>query len=337
MNLIDYSIFYKRKYLTPDELPKDSYDVFISAFNDSERVKSVFEKVQASSKHWLILPEYQYTPAEYPVTGIIYISPINKTEDEAIFSFIDSLGIDFTKSKICIDITGFVRPHLVYLVRYFIDLPIDKVDFIYTDPVTYVKKENTPFSDEYVEVRQIAGCQGLHNPETSNDFLIIGSGYDNRRISDIAKHKDKTIKVQVFGFPSLQPDMYQENILKAYLAEEASADGRQSLIDPDYTIFAPANDPFITANLLQSFISKENIKQQITNLYLSPMATKAQTLGFALFYVTECLEYPVSMIFPFCNHYSRETTKGISKIWKYTLEFNELRKAQFKKNSCFVI
>lgn len=325
MNPIDYSILYKRRYDSLEELTSINYDLFLSVFNDSERVKRVYDKVPASKKHWLILPEYNYDSDEYPSEQSLYVPDEYTSESDVILDFLNWVNVDYHSDSICIDITGFVRPHLIFLIRYLMTTEISKVDFLYTDPIRYVKKENTEFSDNYVAVRQIAGCEGKHNPETNNDFLIIGSGYDNQRITDVAKNKADTKKVQLFGFPSLQPDMYQENIMRAYRAEEASADGRQKFIDPDYTLFAPANDPFITASLLQNFVKKEEQRKNITNLYLSPLSTKAQTLGFALFYIAECLNKPVSIIFPICEHYSKETTEGIAKIWRYTVDFDYLR------------
>lgn len=325
MSPIDYSILYKRKYNSVTELADKHYDIFLSVYNDSERVKSVYSHLSATRKHWLILPEYKYSLDEYPSNQSLFAPEVNSTEADAILNFLDWAGVNYQSDNLCIDITGFVRPHLIFLIRYLITTPIKNVDFVYADPISYVKKENTKFSDDYVEVRQIAGCEGKHNPETNNDFLIIGSGYDDRRITDVAKNKADTKKVQIFGFPSLQPDMFQENIMRAYRSEEASSDGRQKFIDPDYTVFAPANDPFVTACLLQEFLNKEDRRKRITNLYLSPLATKAQTLGFALYYVAECIDKPVSIIFPICGHYSRETTEGVAKIWKYTVDFDYLR------------
>ncbi|MDB2463120.1 hypothetical protein N9W61_03370 [Algibacter sp.] len=198
---------------------------------------------------------------------------------------------------------------------------IKKINIIYSDPETYIKKENTNFSDSFLDVKQIVGCQGNHNPNTDNDVLIIGAGYDDKRISDVAINKANAMKIQVFGFPSLQPDMFQENILRAYKAEESSMVGDLSFIDSNHSIFAPANDPFITAQLISEFVKKENERKEISNLYLSPLATKSQALGFTLFYVFECLDKPVSIIFPYYERYTRETSKGIAKIWLYTLEF----------------
>lgn len=322
--MVDYTINYKSKYESVDLFSESGeYDIFMSAYNDSERVKIVFNKVKAKECHWLIFPEYHYSPEEYPgksAKNKVFSFEQGAEESEIIRSYFNAQKIT-DNTRLCIDITGFIRPHLVFLLRYLKELQLKRVDFIYTDPDSYVKKEDTSFTLDYVDVRSINGCEGMHNPDTSNDLLVIGSGYDDKRIADVSRNKANARKVQLFGFPSLQPDMYQENVIKAYKAEEASTGGERNFIDSTTSIFAPANDPFVTAQNLQVFINAENNKRVITNLYLSPLSTKAQTLGFALYYITECLQEAVSMIFPYCSGYTRETTKGISKIWKYTVEF----------------
>ncbi len=149
--------------------------------------------------------------------------------------------------------------------------------------------------------------------------MIIGSGYDHKLINSVSEDKEHAKKIQLFGFPSLQPDMYQENILRSYKAEESI--GGKQFLDVNSSYFAPANDPFLTAQTLRECIDKENKYKSITNLYLSPLSTKAQTLGFALYYIKERINQPCSVIFPFCTQYTRETSVGISKVWKYTIEF----------------
>ncbi len=327
----DFAFFYKSKYNTADDLKQSKkYDLFLSAYNDSERVKTVFTEIDSILKHWIVFPQYLYEPSELPTIvdsgeALFTFDPA-LNEGQIIRDYLKQSSIDFTNIKnICIDITGFIRPHLIFLIRYFSVIDVKSIDFIYTDPVKYIKKEQTDFSSEYTDVRQIDGCQGIHNPDTNNDYLIIGAGYDNLRITDVSKSKANSKKVQLFGFPSLQPDMYQENILKAYISEEATSNGRESFIDPDSTIFAPANDPFVTANIIKQFVTKENKRKAMTNLYFCPLSTKAQTLGMALYFVTNCLEENVSIIFPICKQYSRETTEGIAKIWKYTVDFSQLK------------
>jgi hypothetical protein len=322
---MDFTNFYKKKYYEVSDFASgNSYDVFVSAFNDSLRVKEVFEKASASEKHWLVFSEYKYEPSEIPTEGSsvrVFDCRIDSeisSEGELIRRYCKESGLS-PSSKICIDITGFIRPHLLFIVRYLAEMKFDQIDFIYTDPIAYKAKENTSFSLDYIDVRQVDGFMGDHNPDSSNDYLIIGAGYDDQRITDVAKKKSNSKKIQLFGFPSLQADMFQENILKAYKAEEASSSGRENFIDGSSTLFAPANDPFVTASVIKEFIDNESKRKPITNIYLCPLSTKAQTLGFVLFYLAEGRRKEMSIIFPFCDKYSRETTEGISKIWKYTV------------------
>lgn len=322
---IDYTINFKSSFKDVKDFATNSnYDLFLSSFNDSERVKSVFNGVNSKSKHWLVFPEYQYSKEELPPKSDGYeIFEFSGLEGESdiIREYFKTSIID-ASLDVCIDITGFIRPHLIFLLRYLKAQKFKKIDFVYTDPISYKKKENTEFALDYVDVRSVNGCEGMHNPDTSNDLLIIGSGYDEKRIADVSKSKGNARKVQVFGFPSLQPDMYQENILKAYKAEESSTGGEGRFIEKNTTILSPANNPFVTAQKLSEFYKSENRKKEVTNLYLSPLSTKAQTLGFALFYVSECIGTPTSIIFPYCSSYSRETTIGVSKVWRYTVEFD---------------
>lgn len=293
-----------------------SYDLFISAYNDSERVRKVFDIIPAQTKHWILLPEYNYSEAEGPSDSKSFRYESGVTEADVIVDYLNTLG-DISKLRLCVDTTGFMRPHLIFLLRYFVIKDVKLFDAIYSDPIAYAKKEKTTFTKTLVEsVRQVAGCEGQHDPDTSNDVLIIGSGYDHQLIASVAESKANSRKIQVFGFPSLQPDMYQENLLRAYRAQESI--GGKSFTESQ-VLFAPANDPFVTASVVQEYVNLENSRKRITNLYLSPLATKAQTLGFALYFVWECLNKPVSIIFPFCKEYSRETSLGVARVWKYTI------------------
>ena len=74
------------------------------------------------------------------------------------------------------------------------------------------------------------------------------------------------------------------------------------------------------ATELSNIFQKEREKKGIINTYLCPLATKPQALGFTLFYLTECQNEAVSIIYPFCRSHAKETSVGISKISKYTLE-----------------
>jgi len=323
---MDYSFFYKIKIDNVDEnaiFKNFEYDLFISAYNECERVNFVFDNVNAKLKHWLVFPEYNFKPLELAkLKDVFYNFSDSKLDEAEIIKFYFEKEREHFEglNKVCIDITGFLRPYLVFLLIFLKKQGVKNIDFTYSEPKNYIKKENTLFSDEFIEIREIRGCLNSHNPETNNDLLIIGSGYDYRMIANIASSKPEARKVQVLGFPPLQADMFQENIIKIFDSQEDMSSGDFS-IDSKQIILAPANDPFITAELISKFVKKEEKKKPFTNIYLSPLSTKAQTLGIALFYSEECSEKPASIIFPFCKKYSRETSQGISRIWIYKIEF----------------
>lgn len=323
---MNYSFFYKQKIedTSPNQVQKKlNYDLFISAYNETDRVNHIFDNVQAKEKHWIIFPEYHFTDIEIQgLQGNVfnYSNWLDRDEDEIIFDYYEKNKSLFGNNKIAIDITGMLRPYIVYITRFLKTIGIKKVDFIYSEPMTYEKKEETEFSADFFEVRDIKGFSGSHNPETFNDLLIYGAGYDYHKIKMIVKEKKQTKKIQVLGFPPLQADMFQQSILRSYKAEEDASSGEFDL-DSNNVILAPANDPFITAELISKYVKKINSAKNITNLYICPISTKAQTLGMALYYTMECVNQPASLIFPFSKTYSRKTSDGISKFWIYTVEY----------------
>ncbi len=64
--------------------------------------------------------------------------------------------------------------------------------------------------------------------------------------------------------------------------------------------FAPANDPFVYAQVPKEIVDAENMKKKITNLYLCPLATKPIVLGLTLFYLMEWVNKEAIIIFSFC-------------------------------------
>lgn len=293
------------------------WDYFISAYNDSERVKSVFNSISAKEKYWLILPEYDYDISELPGNAnTIMLS--NKNEDSVIHDLVDTtLGEKIFKSpRFCIDITGFLRPHILRLVQYIQSIGVNKFDVIYSEPRQYEKKENTQFTRNVNTVRQVAGFEGMHSDELAHDYLIVGVGYDHELISRVISDKDSAKVLQLLSLPSLSADMYQESILRLERSSSLSIDQ-----DEDQIFFAPANDPFVIASELSKKYKQLRASNQITNIYLSPLATKPQTLGFALFYLHELVDTAASILYPYSNIYFRETSKGIGRIWHYEVAF----------------
>jgi hypothetical protein len=314
---IDYTILYRTRLALEDlDDASNHWPVLVSAFNASERVQTIFARANAGAKHWLIQPEYGYAPDQYPTDGQVF-APTSRNEAEFLTGYLSSAPVDPRQTGACIDITGFMRPHLMLLLRMMFDAGVDRFDVLYTDPVRYSKEERTEFSKgPVVAVRQVAGFEGQHVPHRgTEDLLVIGTGYDDELIRRVAESKANAHKIQMFGLPSLQPDMYQENVLRASRAAEAV--GQSGEREP---CFAPANDPFVTAAVLQERVDREQAASRLSNLYLCPLGTKPQALGFALYYVTEWQGGPCSILFPFAEFYEQETSRGIARVWKYTLE-----------------
>jgi len=318
--MMDYTIFYKKTLSVKEEGEdwegwEESWDLFLSAYNLSERVKGVYEHVNAAEKLWLIQPDYNFSEKDYP-SEEKFISTIME-ERGYIKDLLSKLDGKLIGKKVCIDITGFIKPFMMALFYELYALKVKSVDVIYSEPGKYEKKEETKFSSEFVrEVAQVDGFMGNHEIDMSNDLLIIGAGYDDQLISQVAKDRAHCRKVLVYGLPSLRPDMYQENLLNVSQASEAV-----DVEEVGVRKFAPANDPFVTAQSLQEICAEENEVKKVTNIYLSPLATKPQALGFTLFYLFECQGKGVSMIYPYCDLHSKKTSEGISRIWKYVIEF----------------
>ena len=112
---------------------------------------------------------------------------------------------------------------------------------LYSEPLQYAAREETTFAAGTVStVRQVRGFAGNHAPSpTGDDLLVVGAGYEHDLIGYVADDRKAARRIQMFAFPPLQPDFYHEGVLRASRAEEAVGDC--------VTIFAPANDPFVTA------------------------------------------------------------------------------------------
>ena len=169
-----------------------------------------------------MFPEYNYSKGDYP-SGDVFDG---SAEGEAAFIsyFWATLPSDASNLRICVDISGFIRPYLIFLVRWLFERGVKSFDAIYSEPVQYHERELTEFSSDVVkEVRQVAGCEGTHVPDIARDLLIIGVGYEDNLIAHVAENKAKATKLQLIGFPSLRADMYQENVLRVRRAEESLA------------------------------------------------------------------------------------------------------------------
>lgn len=310
---MDYNYFKKYRYDKMEELfSLASYDCLISSYVDSERVKKPATQIPCKEHWWVCRPD-EDTIEDLQGCRIFHFEDEN---DGGITQMLTEIGY----KRVCIDITGFNIPQMIVLLRFMQVRGFKIIDFIYTEPNQYRHNEHTQFSADFLSVKQVYGYRGTHDSNMDRDLLIIAAGYDHSRIIDVANAKKSAKKVLMFGFPPSSPGMFQENILRVHEAETAV--GEECFLNMDQNIYAPANDPFSTAQALKEYM--EGLKNPMpTNVYFAPLSSKPQALGMALYYIWSTKDDPMkewSIIYPFCKQYMHNTTTGIARIWRYEVE-----------------
>ena len=321
---MDYSFLYKHCYTDLDQFGNDnSWDLFISAINTSDRLTQAFSKAVSPRKYWILHEEYELEYSDSHADATVVPFPKSHSTSQNVRSFFENGELSdllLNEQRICIDATGFMRPTLMFLILYLRQIAqVKKLDIIYSEPEKYLKNENTVFSKKIGSARSVEGFNLASQRDQSNDLLIIGAGFDDVLIAEVVESRKHAQTAQIIGFPSLKADMYQQNLYR--IAQVGELD----TADENSIWFAPANDPFETANTLSRIVRKKENEtgRPVTNLYLSPLSTKAQTIGFALYFICECFggKRDASVIIPESLTYSERTSQGISSIWKYELEF----------------
>ncbi|MET8314586.1 hypothetical protein ABZU78_10740 [Rhodococcus erythropolis] len=285
-------------------------------------MSTAFELIAADVKIWIKHPEYQYDVGDIE-GGTFTFTGSSSSESEIDFwrRFFDDKrwATDMLDARICVDITGMMRSHIMVLPMMFHTHGIRQVDFIYSDPVAYSSGIDTTFTRGAVEhVSQVPGYEGQHNtaPNTK-DILIIGAGYDDRLIRAAAQARASADQYVLMALPSLQPHMYQESQVRLQKASESIHNYRNRSF-----LYAPASNPFMTAQVLSDHVKMVRGNDSDSNVYLSPVGVKTQVLGFAWFFLCECRDSATSIIFPYAPTYERETSRGIARLHIFRLELD---------------
>ena len=315
----DYYAF-ARLAFAPSELPKAGpWDILWSSYDETQRVREPFERVNADIKQWVVHAEYGFRAEDIP-RGAVVLSDSFGPPD--LVQFVRDREAALRGRSLCIDATGFVRPHLLVVLRALRDLGVRRIDVLYSDPIRYMEDEETAFATGPVDrVEQVPGYAGIHRGTgIDNEVLIVGAGYDYEQIARACEAKRTSKKYLLTGLPSLQPHMYQESVLRINRAQEAIGNipGRQRL-------YAAANHPFTVAQMLHDVVlgEEEEAKAQgrpARNIYLCPLGPKPHVLGFALFYLREMDGKSASIIYPFSQSYGKRTTEGLLRTWQYSVE-----------------
>ena len=138
-----------------------SWDLFISAYNNSKRVQTVFPQVPATRRSWWVIPEYGYGPDDLAeLENPIVLA--RGSEAQVVKAGLAGSGFDpATDLRLCIDITGLMRPHILFLMAHLQDIGVTQFDLLYTEPAQYSRRAETRFSiGEDVRVVSVEGYVG---------------------------------------------------------------------------------------------------------------------------------------------------------------------------------
>lgn len=288
------------------------YDVFISVYDGCERTKDAFDKVKARNKHWLVIPQYNQPVNEKPAS-FLYSS--NTNESDYILEVMKSININ-ADTKVCIDSTGFIIPHLLFLIQHLKRKGVGCFDILYSEPQQYEKAESTEFTKRVNHTRPIEGYSTVARDVDGEDTLIIFVGFNDEMVSNVAREKSLAKHKYLFtGFPSLQADMYQQNLIQ--LNKSIETIGQKHV----HYCKAPAYDPFVAAKKLQEIIDKRLRKPNPVNfIHIAPLSTKPMAIASALIYFNNP-NAPIDIIYPPAEEYKGHHSIGINRTWRYTLEF----------------
>jgi len=323
LNIIDYDIYYREPLsIEKNSLNSEDFDIFISAFNASDRVKEVFNNVKSNYKYWLIHPEYNFSDAELTdINATKVIKPTKFDEQEQISSLLSELDTsDITTAKVCIDSTGFMRNVLAFLIIALGYVGVKKIHVLYSEPIRYINNENTHFSISSDKVKALAGT-AITPTTNAKDSLIMSIGFDHLLMSQVVNEHESATFYPVYSFPSLSADMFQQSAFRSSNIVPIKNDDLTTR-----KFFAPANDPFSTAKKIQEIVSIIHDKDQnlMHNIYLCPLSTKAQLVGYAYYWWKEGQHKTdrgmINIVLPMCTSYKRETSTGLKRVWQYTLE-----------------
>lgn len=323
MSAIDYDIFYREK-LPIEKYPINAspFDIFISAFNASDRVKDVFDKIDSHQKYWLIHPEYSFSSDELTeIQATLIVKPTEFSEESQVQLLLSSINIETIEtSRICIDSTGFMRNVLALLIIALGHMGAKKLNILYSEPIQYIDNEKTHFSVSAHQVRTLYGT-AITTTTNAKDSLIMSIGFDHDLMSQVVNDYESATFYPLYAFPSLSADMFQQS---AFRSSNIIPIKNNDLTTRKF--FAPANDPFSTAKQIQKIVQIIYFKEQDLkhNIYLCPLSTKAQVVGHAYYWWKEGQHQRrsgmINIILPMCTSYKRETSSGLKRVWQYVLE-----------------
>jgi hypothetical protein len=309
MSISKFKLFERKKIDKIEILNDNNFDYFISSYTHEERIQIVYETIEANIKIWILFPEYNIKKFEDCFQPDTY-EPYD--ESSFMINFFEKYPDILKSNSICIDITGFIIPYLVFMIKYLQVNNVHNFTLIYSEPEDYKLKEDTKFIDgDVLEIRGIHGFDGGMIANSKEELLLISLGFESKLLSEVMNKKSATgYRYFIYGFPSLAPEMYQQSVLKNSRVI--------SEISNQKTSFGSSYDIFQFAEKLDDIYSRE--KNNYNFITLCPLGTKAQAVGMVTFLLCSNLEENSCLLYPFANSYDPCPSSGFSKLHLFNLE-----------------
>ena len=182
-----------------------------------------------------------------------------------------------TGDRIFIDITSMPIPFMFYLFSTLSEIKPRQVLCGYSKPIEYLRNsiENErdifELSEKFVGIKPIPGF--LRSDKQNRDkILVLFLGYEGKRAKYVNEEEGSKSIVPVIGLPGFHPGWHDT-------AFEMNLELIRESLSVDEVEYVAADSPFEAFELLHAILRKHENKY----LVISPLSTKAISLGVALF------------------------------------------------------
>lgn len=305
-----YSYFYKSEWRADYR----EYDVFLSGYDGCERTDIIFKQVKATNKYWLRFPQYQCD--KRPDAEEHALSSDKFEESEYVIEVISQIKEHFNpQMRLCIDCSGILIPHLMFLLMHLQVLNVRNFDIIYSAPLYYQQEEDTIFGDIIDSPRCIDGYE-INCKVNAPEYVIMFAGYNDELVRNVALAKGSAKEKHIIiGFPPIEADMYQQSMIQLHKSSEIL--GERGIVYHK----ASAYDPLVAAEKLEKILQgiEKKCGKNIGAINIAPLSTKACAVASAIVYMYNP-QSSLRIIYPPTKRYYTEQAIGKGKSFVYTLE-----------------
>lgn len=309
-----YSYLYKHELNIADS---STYDVFLSGYDGCERTLEVYSKIKATHKFWLVFPQCQCE--EYPSSGETILTSAEMDESGYILDVFLQINQFLEENvKLCIDCSGVLIPHMMYLLMHLQLNKIRKFDLIYTAPLYYHQDENTIFS-EIIEAPCCISGYEMNCKVNAPEYLIMFAGFNEELIQSVALSKESAKEKHIIiGFPPIEADMYQQNIVQLHKSREII--GERGIFYHKVSAY----DPLVSAERLENIVKEIEKRhgRDVGAINIAPLSTKVSAIASALVFMYNPTS-SIRVIYPPTKKYYSKQAIGVGRSFVYTIELPE--------------